>query len=119
MRNKISLIIFCAASVLALWAVAVSKPPASSYNIDTPYEFPILPGIPPDNLPALGAVGHPARVPKVDNILPREQTAQLLKGCQAAQTGIKNTNRAVIMAAVARERGLFLLHRGFLLFLLM
>lgn len=44
MRDKIAAIIFCAASVLALWAVAVSKPPAPLYTIDTPYEFPVVPG---------------------------------------------------------------------------
>ena len=44
MRNKISTVVFLAASVLALWAVAASKPPASPYTIDTPYEFPVVPG---------------------------------------------------------------------------
>ena len=28
-------LLFCISSLLALWAVAVSKPPASSYTIDT------------------------------------------------------------------------------------
>ena len=44
MRNRMTTLLFCISSLLALWAVAVSKPPASSYTIDTPYEFPILPG---------------------------------------------------------------------------
>lgn len=44
MRNKIATILFCAVSVLTLWAVASSKPPVSPYTIDTPYEYPILPG---------------------------------------------------------------------------
>ncbi len=44
MRNKISTTVFLAVSVLTLWAVASSKPPASPYTIDTPYEYPILPG---------------------------------------------------------------------------
>lgn len=45
MRNKkVLTVLFCAASVLALWAVAASKPPASLYTIDTPYEFPVVPG---------------------------------------------------------------------------
>ncbi len=44
MRSKISTAIFLAASVLALWAVAASKLPAPFYTIDTPYEYPIVPG---------------------------------------------------------------------------
>lgn len=43
MRNKISIVLFCAASVLALWAVAVSRP-VSPYTIDAPYEYPYVPG---------------------------------------------------------------------------
>ena len=43
MRNKISLIIFCAASVLALWAVANTKP-VSLYTVNVPYEYPYVPG---------------------------------------------------------------------------
>ena len=43
MRNRIITLLFCAASVLTLWAVASSKP-VSPYTIDTPYEYPILPG---------------------------------------------------------------------------
>ncbi len=44
MRSKIFTAIFLVASVLALWAVAASKPPAPLYTIDTPYEYPIVPG---------------------------------------------------------------------------
>ena len=43
MRNRIITAIFCAASILSLWAVAVFKP-ASPYTIDTPYEYPYVPG---------------------------------------------------------------------------
>lgn len=44
MRNRIITAIFCAASILSLWAVAASKPPASPYTIDTSYEYPCVPG---------------------------------------------------------------------------
>ena len=44
MRSKMLTILFCAASLLALWAVAASRPPASPYTIDIPYEFPVVPG---------------------------------------------------------------------------
>lgn len=44
MRNRIITALFCAASLLTLWAVAASKPPESPYTIDTPYEFPVVPG---------------------------------------------------------------------------
>lgn len=43
MRNRIITAIFCAASILSLWAVAAFKP-ASPYTIDTPYEYPYVPG---------------------------------------------------------------------------
>ena len=44
MRSRIIAVLFCVASVLALWAVAAAKPPASPYTIDTPYEYPYVPG---------------------------------------------------------------------------
>lgn len=44
MRDRVMALLFCAASILSLWAVAVSRPPASPYTIDTPYEFPVVPG---------------------------------------------------------------------------
>lgn len=44
MRNRIITVLFCAASILSLWAVTTSKPPASPYTIDTPYEYPYVPG---------------------------------------------------------------------------
>ena len=43
MRNRIITAIFCAASILSLWAVAAFKP-TSPYTIDTPYEYPYVPG---------------------------------------------------------------------------
>lgn len=43
MRNRIMTVLFCAASILSLWAVAAAKP-ASPYTIDTPYEYPYVPG---------------------------------------------------------------------------
>lgn len=43
MRNQVKTAIFCAASLLSLWAVAVSKP-VSPYTIDIPYEYPYVPG---------------------------------------------------------------------------
>lgn len=43
MRNRIITVLFCAASILALWAVAAFKP-TSPYTIDTPYEYPYVPG---------------------------------------------------------------------------
>ena len=43
MRAKISTALFLAASVLALWAVAAFRP-TSPYIIDTPYEYPVVPG---------------------------------------------------------------------------
>ena len=44
MRIRIMTVLFCAASILSLWAVAAAKPPESPYTIDTPYEFPVVPG---------------------------------------------------------------------------
>lgn len=44
MRNRMTAILFCMVSVLSLWAVAASKPPASPYTIDIPYEYPYIPG---------------------------------------------------------------------------
>lgn len=43
MRNRIITVLFCAASILSLWAVAAAKP-VSPYTIDTPYEYPYVPG---------------------------------------------------------------------------
>lgn len=43
MRNRIMTVLFCAASILSLWAVAAAKP-VSPYTIDTPYEYPYVPG---------------------------------------------------------------------------
>ena len=43
MRNRVTIILFCAASILSLWAVAAAKP-VSPYTIDTPYEYPYVPG---------------------------------------------------------------------------
>ncbi len=43
MRSRIMTILFCAVSALALWAVVASKP-VSPYTIDTPYEYPYVPG---------------------------------------------------------------------------
>lgn len=43
MRSRIVTALFCAASALALWAVVASKP-VSPYTIDTPYEYPYVPG---------------------------------------------------------------------------
>lgn len=42
MRNRIMTVLFCAASILSLWAVAAAKP-VSPYTIDTPYEYPYVP----------------------------------------------------------------------------
>ena len=56
----------------------------------------VLPGILDDGFPPAGAIGNPAGVAEVDNVLAGQHLAQLTHGGQAAQAAVKNANGTVI-----------------------
>ena len=61
-----------------------------------PEKAQILRGIAVDDLPAAGAVGNPAHIAKVDDVLAGEQTAQLPHHRKATHTGVKDANGPLI-----------------------
>ena len=77
MRNRIITVLFCAASVLTLWAVAAAKP-ASPYTIDTPYEYPVVPGT-PEWLSYATVIGRRKACQVPDEILEHMTTDALLQ----------------------------------------
>ena len=52
----------------------------------------ILPGILHDGVVSAGAVGHPACIAEIDDILAGQYPAQLAHGGQAAQAAVKHTD---------------------------
>ena len=77
MRNRIITVLFCAASVLTLWAVAAAKP-ASPYTIDTSYEYPVVPGT-PEWLSYATVIGRRKACQVPDEILEHMTTDALLQ----------------------------------------
>ena len=76
MRSRIITILFCTASILALWAVA-SYEPVSLYTIDTPYEYPVVPGT-PEWLSYATVIGRRKACQVPDEILEHMTTDALL-----------------------------------------
>ena len=62
------------------------------FHVPAQQKADILPGVLDDDILSAGAVGHAARIPEVDDILPRQHAAQLPHSCQAAQTAVKHAD---------------------------
>lgn len=65
-------------------------------HIPVPEEAQVLGRIAVDDLPAAGAVGNPAHIAEVDDVLAGEQTAQLPHHREPAHAGIKDADGSLI-----------------------
>ena len=65
-------------------------------HIPVPEEAQVLGRIAVDDLPAAGAVGNPAHIAEVNDVLAGEQTAQLPHHREPAHAGIKDADGSLI-----------------------